>query len=147
MTSRTLTRFVLAGIFAMLASSPAAADSACKLIVHASVFRSQAGALVCRLYASGEGFPAKPTYKVQQRVPIPGREASCEFGGLSPGIYAVALFHDENGNGKLDTNFLGIPSEGVGVSNNKRPLVGPPNWSDAKFRLEHDGSLQITLHY
>jgi uncharacterized protein (DUF2141 family) len=139
--------FLLGVILPTLVSSHARADPGCTLTVHVSVLRSQSGALVCRLFASGEGFPGKPTYKTAQRVPIRGKEASCAFRGASPGTYAVAVFHDENGNGKLDTNFLGIPSEGVGVSNNKRPLVGPPSWDDARFRLEHDGSIRVMLHY
>jgi uncharacterized protein (DUF2141 family) len=147
MKAETPKLLVLGLILATMISSPVAADPGCTLVVHVSVLRSQAGALVCRLFASGEGFPGKPTYKAVQRVSIQGKQASCEFLGVSPGTYAVAVFHDENGNGKLDTNFLGIPSEGVGVSNNKRPLVGPPSWSDARFRLEHDGSISVTLHY
>jgi uncharacterized protein (DUF2141 family) len=138
---------VLGVILPTLLSPPVSADAGCTLTVHVSVLHSQAGALVCRLFAGGDGFPGKPPYKAVRRVPIGGKEASCEFRGVSPGTYAVAVFHDENGNGKLDTNFLGIPSEGVGVSNNKRPLVGPPRWSDATFRLERDGSLKVTLHY
>ena len=131
----------------LLAASEASADAGVTLTVHASGLRNQKGALVCRLFASGEGFPAKPTYLAERRVKIPGTEANCEFRDIRPGVYAVALFHDENGNGKLDTNILGIPSEGVGTSNNKRPLIGPPSFSDAKFRLEHDGGVRVTLHY
>jgi uncharacterized protein (DUF2141 family) len=47
----------------------------------------------------------------------------------------------------LDTNFLGIPREGVGVSNNKIPSLGPPRWEDATFAVEGDVGLDVTLHY
>jgi uncharacterized protein (DUF2141 family) len=57
------------------------------------------------------------------------------------------LFHDENGDGRLDTNVLGIPREGVGVSNNKIRSFGPPKWDDAKFALKGDLVLDIALHY
>lgn len=76
-----------------------------------------------------------------------GTTRTCVFSGIAPGTYAVALFHDENGNGKLDTNFLGIPREGVGVSNNKMRTLGPPTWEDSKFVLAGNLVLNVTLHY
>jgi uncharacterized protein (DUF2141 family) len=48
------------------------------------------------------------------------KRAVCEFPGVAPNTYAVSVFHDENSNGKLDTNFMGIPREGVGASNGAR---------------------------
>jgi uncharacterized protein (DUF2141 family) len=72
---------------------------------------------------------------------------TCAFASVAPGTYAVALFHDENDNGKLDTNFVGIPREGVGVSNNKLRSFGPPTWDDAKFALNGDVVLDVSLHY
>jgi uncharacterized protein (DUF2141 family) len=72
---------------------------------------------------------------------------TCTFSGIAPGTYAVALFHDENGDGKLDTNFMGVPREGVGVSNNKLRSFGPPRWDDAKFPLGADLVLDVSLHY
>ncbi len=59
---------------------------------------------------------------------------SLRFGDLPSGDYAVALFHDENGNGKLDTS-LGIPREGIGFSNNPRLLFGPPRFAAASFAV------------
>jgi uncharacterized protein (DUF2141 family) len=52
---------------------------------------------------------------------------------LQYGEYAVKVFHDENTNGKLDTNFLGIPTEDYGFSNNASGWFGPPSWEKAKF--------------
>jgi uncharacterized protein (DUF2141 family) len=112
-----------------------------------STFRSTKGALVCRLYAGPDGFPGKPTYKMVRTVGLTGKETTCSFSGVTPGTYAVAVFHDENGNGKLDTNFLGIPSEGVGVSNNHAGSFGPPHWDDAKVAVTADITLNINLRY
>src|SRR3954471_4123395 len=100
MNTRPLKILVLGLILPTVGSSPVAAGAGCTLAVHVSVLRSQAGAVVCRLFASGDGFPGKPSYKAVQRVSIQGTAASCEFRGVSPGTYAVAVFHDENGNGK-----------------------------------------------
>jgi uncharacterized protein (DUF2141 family) len=50
---------------------------------------------------------------------------------LDPGQYTIILFHDENGNGKLDKNALGVPTEPYGFSNNVREFLGPPNFEEA----------------
>jgi uncharacterized protein (DUF2141 family) len=59
----------------------------------------------------------------------------------------VAVFHDENGNGKLDRNFIGIPKEGVGASNNRRHAMGPPTWDESKFAVSGRVTLKIELRY
>ena len=68
---------------------------------------------------------------------------------LPPGTYALALIHDENGNGKVDTNWIGMPKEGVGASNNATGTLGPPSWRDAKFELQAGGHARqaITITY
>jgi uncharacterized protein (DUF2141 family) len=63
-----------------------------------------------------------------------------------PGVYAIGLYHDVNGNRKFDKNFLGLPKEPYGVSNNPRPRLGPPRHKDAAFVVEANGTrLEITL--
>src|SRR5579871_3874112 len=61
----------------------------------------------------------------KQKLAMANGKATVTFYGLKDGEYAVAMIHDENANGKLDTNFIGIPTEGIGVSNNSR-LFGSP---------------------
>ena len=68
------------------------------------------------------------------------------FENLPPGQYAISCFHDHNGNGKLDTNFLGVPTEPYGFSNNARPKFRAPSWDETKFYLNTSGySLNINL--
>ncbi|REG87275.1 Uncharacterized conserved protein, DUF2141 family [Winogradskyella sediminis] len=67
------------------------------------------------------------------------------FNDIPKGVYAVSIFHDENSNGKLDTNFLGIPKEDYGCSNNAKGFMGPPEWSDAKFELKANKTINISL--
>ena len=50
--------------------------------------------------------------------------------------------HDENENNKLDTNFLGIPKESFGCSNNAKGFMGPPKWEDAKFEISNKDVVQ-----
>tara|TARA_B110000467_G_C18042357_1_gene326597 strand:- start:128 stop:571 length:444 start_codon:yes stop_codon:yes gene_type:complete len=55
------------------------------------------------------------------------------FNNMPVGEYAVRFFHDENSNGKLETNLFGVPTEGYGFSNNAKPNFGPVNYSEIKF--------------
>jgi uncharacterized protein (DUF2141 family) len=134
-------------LVACLPWAMARAAGAFTITVHASTFRTPKGSLRCRLYSSGDGFPGKPPFDAQQAVAVSGKTATCTFAGVGPGKYAVALFHDENDDGKLETNFLGIPREGVGVSNNRLRSFGPPTWDDASFMLRGDLQLDVKLHY
>lgn len=61
---------------------------------------------------------------------------------LPPGEYALSLYHDVNSNGKLDSNFIGIPKEPAVVSNNAPARFGPPKYRDAKFSLTEAGAEQ-----
>lgn len=62
------------------------------------------------------------------------------------GEYAVKAFHDEDANDDLNTNFLGIPIEDYGFSNNARAMFGPPSWNDAKFILDRDTlTVEVTI--
>ena len=62
---------------------------------------------------------------------------------IPDGDYAVAVFHDKNGNGKLDTNFLGIPKEPVAFSNAKMKTFGPPKFSECAFKIKKDTEITI----
>jgi len=67
---------------------------------------------------------------------------------LPAGTYAVAILHDQNDNGRLDTNFLGIPSEGYGVSNNPKPRFRAPKFKEAIFTLPAEGKTStVSLQY
>ncbi len=79
--------------------------------------------------------------------PVTGTTVTVRFDSLAPGPKAVRLFHDENSNGKLDTNFFGIPSEGYGFSNNPRSRFGEPSFKDRLFELKADTTIHITLTY
>ena len=70
------------------------------------------------------------------RLTAPADEAAgLGFSGLPAGSYALSAFHDENGNGRLDT-FAGIPREGFGFSRNPGIRFGPPSFAQARFTLE-----------
>jgi uncharacterized protein (DUF2141 family) len=93
--------------------------------------RSASGEVRCALYASPAGFPRQPTFKATAE--IKDSKAECVFPGRPAGTYALAVFHDENGNKKMDTNLVGAPKEGYGFSNGARPRLGPPPFEAAQF--------------
>jgi uncharacterized protein (DUF2141 family) len=111
--------------------------------------RNNNGQVVCALYSSAEGFPKQSEKAVAKlHAAISDKKAVCEFTGIVPGTYAVSVFHDENSNGKLDTNFMGIPREGVGASNGAKGHFGPPKFEDAAFRISGGQlDLKITVAY
>ena len=119
------------------------------ITVHIEGLRSARGTLRCALHNRAEAFPVDVTKAVSTTT------APAQVGGVvvhfdppPVGDYAVACFHDENGNGKLDANFLGIPQEGVGSSNDAKGHFGPPKFADAQFHFAGtEAALTIHLQY
>ena len=67
---------------------------------------------------------------------------------VPPGTWAVQAYQDENDNGKIDTNFLGLPTEGIGFSNDAPMRMGPPSFGDAAFQLGAGGGrIRLSLRY
>ena len=65
---------------------------------------------------------------------------------VEPGEYAISVHHDDNDNGKMDTNFIGIPKEPTGLSNGAVPKFGPPKYKNAAFRVgDEDLQMRIKL--
>lgn len=69
------------------------------------------------------------------------------FENLKPGDYAVSVIHDENENGELDTNLVGIPKEGFAFGNNAMGTFGPPSFKEAKITLENRAKQVISLKH
>jgi uncharacterized protein (DUF2141 family) len=117
--------------------APPAAVATATLVVEFSGLRSDRGQLHVSLYASEDGFPTEPVKALRQvDVPISGGRARVVLEALAPGGYAVAAYHDENGDGKLDTGFLGIPTEGLGASNDAKGFMGPPSFEKARVDVK-----------
>lgn len=70
--------------------------------------------------------------------------ATVTFTEVPKGLYAIAVWHDENDNQIFDTNFLGIPKEPTAASNNATGFMSAPKWNDAKFEVSN-GSLEMTI--
>lgn len=85
---------------------------------------------------------------LEASAPSQAGSTSVTLPNVPPGEWAAQVFQDENGNKKLDQNFLGIPREGVGFSRDAKIVMSPPKWRDAMF--VHDGkpqSIHLSLRY
>jgi uncharacterized protein (DUF2141 family) len=153
MHQRTITAPVL---WASLAALPLglscplaeAQERGVTLRVQVSSFRNTKGTLNCRLFTQPSTFPNGEGGK-SVRVAIEGTEASCTFEDVGPGTYAIAVVHDENGNGRLDKNLFGVPVEGYGVSNNRTYAMSSPKWNESKFEWPGTESAvqRVSLRY
>jgi uncharacterized protein (DUF2141 family) len=84
----------------------------------------------------------KYTFKYE---PIPGKSNNFEISSIPNGNYAIALYQDQNGNGKLDTNIFGIPTEPYAFSNNKVPVFSEPSFEKCKFQFNQQNQ-QISIN-
>jgi uncharacterized protein (DUF2141 family) len=127
-------------------ASPPPSVASATLVVEVEGMKDDQGRLRASLYASEDGFPTKPEKAVRKAdAPIVGGKARVVFEGLAPGGYAVAAYHDENGDGKLDTGFLGIPTEGLASSNDAKGFMGPPSFEKARVEVA-PGENRIVVH-
>ena len=112
--------------------------------------RNSTGTIDCALFASPDGFPREFLHSaiVVMVLKIKETEARCDFEDIPTGTYALAVVHDENMNGKLDTNLLGVPKEGYGFSNDVKAVRGAPSFSDASFPYDGQNlNFTLSLHY
>jgi uncharacterized protein (DUF2141 family) len=144
------------GLFLTVASALSAPPEAqttgtAILTVHVTGARNAKGKIRVALFRDGKGFPNNVSQAVQTKaadVDPQTLSAQVVFADLPDGVYAVSVFHDENMNERLDKNFLGVPKEGYGASNNPKKKMGPPNFDETKFQLGGtDQSVEIKLIY
>ncbi len=145
-------RLAIAAAAAALYFSGLAQAAAADLTVTVENLRSNQGQVIlCVFSAETSDKAAFPDCKKGRPVRegkaiIGGGKVVMTYTGLKDGVYAVAAIHDENGNGELDTNFLGIPTEGVGVSTNPR-LMGKPQFDQAQFEIKGKTAITVTAKY
>jgi uncharacterized protein (DUF2141 family) len=119
-----------------------------KIGVTVTGLRNDQGKVYFSLYRSAQGYPKQPAAAFRLLAgSIVKNKCIVEFDNIPKGIYAIACFHDENNNGKLDANFIGIPKEGTGASNNAKGSMGPPKFRDAQFIVDNDVNQRIKINY
>jgi len=110
-----------------------------------SNIKSNTGNLIIGLFNSKDTFLTDKYKALKIKAQVGSIKA--KFENIPNGTYAIALYHDENLNNKLDKNFLKIPKEGYGFSNNAKPFFGPPKFDKAKFQLDGNYHAQIKMNY
>jgi uncharacterized protein (DUF2141 family) len=122
-------------------------DSGAVLRIRMSGFRSDRGRAMVALFAGPAGFPVQTGRAFRSAwATIRGGQALVVLDRLPAATYALAILHDENGNGKMDTDWLGRPREGRGASNNARGA--PPKFEAARFVLgSPQREVSITVVY
>lgn len=101
------------------------------------------GAVVALLFDSADAFADLRDPLQAQALPAGGKEPA-QFEGLAAGSYAVMVFHDVNGNGRLDRNFMGIPREPLGFSN-RYWAKGEPTFSGASFLVPESERIPVAV--
>lgn len=124
-------------------------SSQVRLQIQVSRMRSPDGSINVTIYPDDSAHFLDGKYKIARQIfPVVRPLTMLCLVLPAPGYYAVALFHDENENRHFDTNFLGIPVEGYGFSNNPRLTLGPPPLKEARFSVHAgDNPISIGLTY
>lgn len=123
-----------------------AASGPATLEISVTGLKHTRGALLACVWKDKAGFPTcqKSKGAVRQTVKISGTTMKVRFTGLAAGSYGVSLHHDEDGDGKLKTNFIGMPKEGVGVSNNPG---GMPSFGKSQVQIGTGTAISIMMRY
>ena len=130
-----------AGAAALLAMNLAGAAD---LTIHIDDVKAASGNVMVALFDSEGSFLKAPAKAGGAAAKQNG--TSVVFKALPEGEYAFAIYHDANGNGKMDKNLLGIPTEDYAFSNNALGKMGPPSYASAKFALTAAGAnLRVSL--
>jgi uncharacterized protein (DUF2141 family) len=111
-------------------STPAEENVATNTLEFEAWGRNDAGVVRCGLF--NEAGWLKDAFRASV-VKVQNKKALCVFKEVPAGTYGISAFHDENSDGKLNTNLVGYPIEEYCASNNARNLMSAPSWSDAKF--------------
>jgi uncharacterized protein (DUF2141 family) len=136
------------GLAAQEAVSPIA-DANGSVEVTIEGIASTDGLIYASLFSSANGFPGERQLAVANQS-VPASDSSngtlvLKFLEIPPGAFAISIMHDANANGKLDANFMGIPSEDYGFSQNPKSMFGPPSFDKAAAALAAGESQQLTI--
>jgi len=106
--------------------------------------KSDIGSVYVGIHNKEEDF-LKKRFK-EAVISVIDKKAIAIFKELPTGEYAISAFHDENVNAKMDTNFIGIPKEPIGISNDATGFMGPPKYKDAKFMVTKNTNISIKIN-
>jgi uncharacterized protein (DUF2141 family) len=118
------------------------------LTIRVTDLRNHKGDLIFGVFKTAEGFPTEKGKSVNWQVKAAAGEGVVFTAKLPPGRYGASVLHDENRNGQMDRNALGIPLEGYGVTNNPKPAMRAATFEEALFTLPKEGKeMTISIQY
>ena len=127
-------RKLFAGVVLLTVCSHARSQN--KISVRISNFENNKGTCIVCIYDDARAFSEKGGKPVAcQTVAVADKNAAAVFENIRQGTYAIMVIHDANNNRKFDTNFMGIPKEGYGASQNKLPFAAAPKFEENKFTV------------
>jgi uncharacterized protein (DUF2141 family) len=137
---------LIPGVFLFCCSLSAYAQTARQTIMFSNTGKSR-GKIYVAFYNKEADFLRKEKIFIGKTVEINAKGfATISFDNIASGTYAIAAFLDENGNGKMDTNFFGIPKEKYGFSNNIRPMMRAATFKEASFTVTNrENTINIKL--
>jgi uncharacterized protein (DUF2141 family) len=122
--------------------------SAARIVVTITGLKSNEGGVYVGLYATPSKFLNGTQVDVMKKVRASTAPITVVFDNLRPGAYAVGAYHDENNNDHLDTNFIGLPTEGYALSNGVRAAIAKPTFQQAAFTVDDSGAvLTLQIRY
>jgi len=132
-----------------LATFVTAQNHSANLTITIRGVRNDSGSVLAAVYDADKSFMKVQLAKATLKAKANKGEVEFVVHDLHAGKYAVSVFHDENDNGKLDKNWMGIPTEGYGFSNDARGNLGPPKFTQAAFDFDGNSSksIDVSLHY
>lgn len=131
---------------ALLLTSMTASAADLQLVVYNA--KSKQGHVLVSIFDDADAFPDHPERAVKKLKLTLDQAANYLVTDLAPGEYAIAILHDQNDNGKMDKNGVGLPKEGFAFSNNSIGTFGPPSFKKAKFEVKEAlVTQQIKLKY
>jgi uncharacterized protein (DUF2141 family) len=119
------------------------------LSIRVDGLKNQKGQICLSIFSSSQGFPGNSKRALKaQCLKVTETPQTVTFPNLKAGNYAVAIFHDANGDNNLNSNVLGIPTEGFGFSQNPRIRTGAPKFGDSAVLVAGSSTnIQIQLQY
>ena len=130
------------------ATNQAAPADSVTLTVKVTGLRNHNGDLIFGVFKAPDGFPYDKSKSLNWQVKAASADAVTFTCQLPPGKYSASVLHDENRNGHMDKNGVGVPVEGYGVTNNPKPQFRAATFDEANFTLGPQGAtLDISLQY
>ena len=139
----TILKLSLISMLMLIPSSRIQIQENVTLTIEIEITKYNTGQMAFAIFNDAEQFLKTPVKS--NAIEVKDNRATFEFKDLPKGIYSFSYYHDVNSNGELDTNFMGVPKEPYGFSNNQKGTFGPPSFEDAKILIDQNTTLKLTI--